>query len=149
MKWWCRYACVRLKGLPFSIEFNIVVVFSPFYRTSNRKFIVFDYFFPVYKCSESLLFFFLFHFLRAIQIDWDFNRLFPSAKQIVKSKAATQNGKYGAHWEREPRQSKDYHIFHCLLLKRALRIVKRIIFDKRSNKNENEVRTTSNSKNAS
>lgn len=136
-----------LKDYHFQSSLFNIVVFPLFFielQIENLLFLI--TFFPCTVLTNALVnrSFFLLYFLRAIQIDWDFNRLFPSAKQIVKSKEATSNGKYIDRIVcvrvREPRQSKDYHIFHCLLLKRALRIVKRILFDKRSNKNENEVK---------
>lgn len=83
-----------------------------FYRNSNRNLLFLITF------SDSKWIFSLFY----EQFDWEFSKITFASKEAIRSKQFDFNDRHT--------QSRHYHIFHCLLLN-ALRIVKRIIFDKR------------------
>lgn len=102
---------VRLKGLPF------VSIWLLFYRNSNRN-LLFLIVCSVRYRSESL---------------FTFYEQFDSAGILIRAQVNRNQKKRIA--SKTSKQSSDYHIFHCLLLN-ALRIVKRIIFDKRWNEVE-------------
>lgn len=128
---WC--GMVKRKESMFGLKdyhllcWSIIFIFFYFIEI-QIEFYCFRSLFPI--PSDCRNFFFSTNILRAIQFDWDFYQRRANAKQSNENQKKRNNGSVKAT---NTQSNRRYHIFHCLLLLNALRIVKRIIFDKRSN----------------